>query len=153
VLELHRYLGGLAVIFTGVHVAGIVADSYTHFGLSDILLPLASAWKPGAVAWGIASLYLLVAIELTSLAKRRLPARVWRTVHFASFPLFLTSTLHALTAGTDTTNRLFKVVAIGVTGLVIALTARRIDQAQGTTGPAPRSEEAAARGRALSRRG
>jgi hypothetical protein len=129
VLELHRYLGGLATIFVGVHVAGIVADSYTHFGPTDILVPFASSWRPWAVAWGIASMYLLVAIELTSLARRRLPARLWRTVHFASFPLFVTSSVHALTAGSDAGNRLFKVVVIAVTALVIGLTARRFDQA------------------------
>jgi ferric reductase like protein len=131
VLELHRYLGGLATIFVGVHVAGIVADSYTHFGPSDLLVPFASSWRPWAVAWGIASMYLLVAIELTSLAKRQLPPRLWRSVHFASFPLFATSTIHALAAGTDTGNRLFKVVLIAVTALVIGLTARRVDQAPG----------------------
>jgi len=52
ILDLHRFLGGLATIFVGVHVLAILADSYTNFGLSDVLLPLASKWHPVAVAWG-----------------------------------------------------------------------------------------------------
>src|ERR1700682_5890473 len=84
-LDLHRALGGLAVIFTGIHVVGIMLDSYVHFGLSEVLVPLASAWHPVAVAWGIVAFYLLTAVEVTSLARRRLPNRFWRRVHFASF--------------------------------------------------------------------
>src|SRR4051812_12429811 len=91
-LDLHRYLGGLAAVFTTVHVLTIIADSYVHFGLADILVPLASGWRPLAVAWGVVAMYLLLAVELTSLARKQLPKRVWRAVHFASFPLFLSAT-------------------------------------------------------------
>ena len=68
---MHRFLGGAAVTFTGLHVAGLVADSYVHFGVADVLVPGASSWRPGAVAPGVVSLYLLAAVELTSLFMRR----------------------------------------------------------------------------------
>ena len=68
ILDLHRHLGGLAVIFTAIHLIGIAADSYVTFGWADIFVPMASEWKPGAVAFGVVSLYLLLAIEATSLA-------------------------------------------------------------------------------------
>jgi hypothetical protein len=55
-LDLHRYLGGLALVFLGVHVVAIVLDGYVHFGLSQVLVPFASTWHPGAVAWGIVGL-------------------------------------------------------------------------------------------------
>ena len=54
-LSMHRWLGGLTVSFTAVHIGALVADSYVHFGLTEILVPYASEWKPGAVAWGIVS--------------------------------------------------------------------------------------------------
>src|SRR5205823_5045521 len=110
-LDLHRWLGGVALIFTGVHVGALLADQYVHFGLTSVLVPFASKWHPVAVAWGVVSLYLLLAIELTSLARARLPKNVWRRVHFASFVLFLVSTIHGLTAGTDTKSAMAKVVA------------------------------------------
>jgi hypothetical protein len=100
-LDLHRFLGGLAALFVAVHLGGLVADGYIHFGPAELLVPLASAWKPVAVAWGIVAFYLLLAVELTSLARRRLPARVWRWVHMSSLPLWVISTVHLLTAGTD----------------------------------------------------
>ena len=44
-------------------------------GPAELFVPLASAWKPGAVAWGVVALYLLLAIEITSLLQRRIPRR------------------------------------------------------------------------------
>ena len=70
-LDLHRYLGALAVVFTGIHVGALIADSYVHFDVVDVLVPFASSWRPGAVAWGVVAVWLLAAVELTSLAKRR----------------------------------------------------------------------------------
>src|SRR5436190_7471863 len=110
-LDLHRYMGGLAALFTGVHVLAILADTYVHFDLVSVLVPFASSWRPAAVAWGVCGFYLLLAVELTSLARRQLPKKVWRAVHFASFPLFLSATVHALTAGTDAGSWVFEVAA------------------------------------------
>ena len=47
-LDLHRYVGGLTVVFLGVHLGALVADSYVHFGVADLLVPFASSWKTGA---------------------------------------------------------------------------------------------------------
>lgn len=105
-LDMHRFLGGGAVIFTSLHLTGLVADTYVHFGAADLLVPFASSWRPGAVALGVVSLYLLVAIELTSLLMRRLPRRVWRKIHLTSFGLFWAATYHFILAGTDAGNAL-----------------------------------------------
>jgi hypothetical protein len=51
-LDLHRYLGGLALTFTGIHLADLLLDSYIQFDVLDLLVPFAAAWRPGAVAWG-----------------------------------------------------------------------------------------------------
>ena len=100
-LDLHRHLGGLAVVFTGVHLAGLFADTYVVFGWRELFIPFASTWKPGAVAWGIVAFYALIAVEITSLLQRHLPRTWWRRVHFLSFPLFVFATAHLVTAGTD----------------------------------------------------
>lgn len=128
-LDLHRFLGGLGLVFTGVHVLGLMLDSYVHFGPVEILVPFASSWQPAAVAWGVIDLYLLAAVELTSLLRSRLPRSLWRATHFLSFPLFGFSTLHALTAGTDagTTAWQMLMALLGATvlGLIAARQVRR----------------------------
>jgi predicted ferric reductase len=128
VLDLHRYLGGLATVFTGIHVGAIVADSYLHFGVADVLVPLASGWRPVAVAWGVVGLWLLVAVQATSLLRRWLPRRLWRVVHYLSLPLFAVATAHGLTSGSDTRTPLAFVTVVAVVALIAGLTAERFDR-------------------------
>jgi DMSO/TMAO reductase YedYZ heme-binding membrane subunit len=123
-LDLHRGLGALALVFTGVHVVAIMGDTYVHFGLASVLVPFAATWHPVAVAWGIASLYFLAAVEITSLLRKRLSNTLWRRVHYLSFPLFVTSTLHALTAGTDAVTPMALItllLALGAVGILAAV--------------------------------
>lgn len=100
-LDLHRWTGGLALVLTGAHVVALLADSYVHLDLGDVLVPLASEWKPGPVAWGVVALWLLVAVEVTSLLMRRLPKRLWRAVHLSSYGVAVAATIHGVSAGTD----------------------------------------------------
>ena len=129
ILDLHRWLGGLALTFTGVHVVSLLFDTYVHFGLVSVLVPFATSWHPGAVAWGVVSLYLLAAVEVTSLLKSRIPKSVWRKTHFASFVLFVTSTVHGLTAGTDTGATMLRIGALMTAALFAGLTAARLVEA------------------------
>ena len=145
-LDLHRFLGGLATIFVGVHMIGLVADSYAHFGPAELLVPLASSWKPIPVAWGVAGFYLLVAVEATSLARRRLPARLWRLIHIASLPLWVVSTLHLLTAGTDARNPLVQwAVVISTAGVLFTTLVRVLSPRAAQRSAAARTAVAARR--------
>jgi predicted ferric reductase len=130
ILDLHRFLGGLALLFTGIHVGALVADSYVHFGLSEVLVPFASAWHPVAVAWGVIALYLLIAVELTSLARKRISKRMWRLTHYLSFPLFVLTTGHALSAGTDWATLLLRWSVILVSAVITGLTLVRLNKAE-----------------------
>ncbi len=107
-LSLHRWLGGLTISFLAIHIAALVADSYVEFGVADIAIPYASEWKPGAVAFGVLAAWLLVAVQLTSLAMRRLPRKFWRAVHLTSYVAFWLTSMHAAFAGTDATSWLYR---------------------------------------------
>lgn len=100
-LDLHRWTGGMAVALTGAHVVALIADSYVHFDVADVLVPFAAGWRPGAVAWGVAAFWLLLAVEVTSLLRRRLPRALWRAVHLSSYAVAVAATVHGVTAGTD----------------------------------------------------
>lgn len=115
-LDLHRFLGGFACVLTAVHLGALVADSWVHIGWLEVLVPLASRWRPGPVAWGVVSLYVLVAVEVSSLLGRRVPMRVWRRIHLLSFLLWVTATVHTLSAGTDASHP----AVLGVTWLSVA---------------------------------
>jgi DMSO/TMAO reductase YedYZ heme-binding membrane subunit len=124
-LDLHRWLGGLTVSFVAIHLGALVADSYTDFTLSDLAIPFAADWKPGAVAVGVIAAWLLAAIELTSLAMKRLPQRVWRAIHLTSYAAFWLTSLHAALAGTDRSQWLYQLTAAAsIVAVAWALTYR-----------------------------
>lgn len=126
-LDLHRYIGGLAVTFVGVHMVSLMLDPFVKFTIGDLLVPFASTqYKPNAVAWGIVATYLLVAVEVTSLLKKRIPLRLWRGVHLTSYALYAFATVHLLTAGTDRFNPVLRWTVLTSVGAVVFFTAYRL---------------------------
>jgi hypothetical protein len=124
-LAMHRYLAALAIGATAVHVIALLADSYIQFRIIDVLVPMASPWRPGALTWGIIALYLLLIVEITSLVADRMPRRVWWAIHLSSFVLFTLGTIHGLQAGTDAGNALVRIVTIvGIAEVVFVLGVR-----------------------------
>lgn len=101
VLDLHRFLGALACVATALHVGALLFDQFVGFSLVDVMVPYATRYRPTALAWGIVAFDLLLIVEGSSLLMRVLSRRVWHTIHLASFLVFATTTVHALTAGTD----------------------------------------------------
>lgn len=125
-LDLHRWLGGLSVTFTGIHLLGLVLDDYVEFGWRELLVPFASSWNPGAVAWGIVAFYVLVAVQVTSLLMRRLPRRVWKAIHLLSFGLFFAAAIHGAQAGTDVGSAFYRSTTAGILVAVVFTTAYRV---------------------------
>lgn len=120
-LDLHRFLGLLTMIAVGVHLLGLWADNYVHFGWRELFVPFGSTWRPVAVTWGVVATYFLVAVEVTSWAMRRLPRRLWHTVHLSSFIVFGGSTIHAFQSGTDAMNTLVQWLVFTGTAFVVFL--------------------------------
>lgn len=125
-LDLHRFLGGATVIFTGIHLAGLVADTYVHFGVADLLVPFASSWRTGAVAAGVVAFYLLLAVELSSLVMRRIPRRWWKGIHLTSYGVFFIGMIHGALAGTDSGNPIYIGSMVALIALVTGLTVHRV---------------------------
>ena len=70
-------------------------------------------------------LYLLVAVEVTSLLVRRLPRSIWLAVHLSSYPLFAMTTAHLLLAGSDVSSPVVRLVVLAAIGEVTFLSAYR----------------------------
>ncbi len=129
-LDLHRFLSMLSIVFLSVHLVALVPDNFVHFSWAELFVPYASEWRPGAVAWGIVAFWLLVAVQVTSLLRPRLPNRLWRSAHYLSFVVWAAATVHLLTAGTDADVLLFRVVQGVVVTAVLAFTVLRVRAAR-----------------------
>ena len=125
-LDLHRWLGGLTITFTGVHAAALMLDSYVDFGVVDILVPGASSWNPAAVAWGVVSMWMLVAVQISSLFMKRLPRHLWKGIHLLSYLMLWTGIIHGVQAGTDAGNPFYVWSMACLSLVVVFLTAYRI---------------------------
>ena len=134
-LDVHRMLGALAMILTLVHVVSILVDGFVDFGVVDVLVPFAVTWKPVAVAAGIVALYLLAAVEITSLVRQRISNQTWRRVHYLSFVLFVLASVHFVAAGTDAASPLTVGVVVTAVVAVIVLTGYRIHKVIGAVHP------------------
>ena len=51
---------------------------------------------------GIVALYLLLAVWVTTLLRKRIGHRLWRRVHGLAFAVYAAATVHGLGAGSDT---------------------------------------------------
>ncbi len=150
-LDLHRFLSTLSVVFTAIHLGGLVLDDFVYFGLAELLVPFAYEAQAGDVAWGIVAVYLLVAVELTSLLMRRLPRRVWRSVHRLSFLVYGFATIHGWRAGTDTGNPLYAVAVVASVFVVTFLTLAMLFGVRGARPPSQSEANRPMRDRDLSR--
>ena len=128
-LDLHRFLGTLSVVFTAIHVVALMADSFVTITIVHVLVPFTGNYHTAAMAWGVLALYFLVAVELTSLFRKHLPKRAWRAVHYLSFPLFVSATAHFLLIGTDRTTAPARLGVLATVAAVSAATLVRIIQA------------------------
>lgn len=140
VLDVHRMLGGLAVLLVGVHVGALLLDSFVSFDVVDVLVPFASTSSPAAVAAGVVAFWMLAAVEVTSLLRNRIPNRVWRRVHMLSFAVFVLASAHFVAAGTDATSPVAIIGLLAVISTVVGVTLIRVMRLvapAGSTGPRP----------------
>lgn len=130
-LDLHRFLGVLSLVFTLVHMVALWVHATWEFkefpfGPMELLVPFQSKYKPGAVAWGVVGFYLLLAVQISSWLMRRIRRKVWHAIHLSSFLLFVFATIHTFTAGTDRNNRLVQLLAILGVVMVVSLVVVRL---------------------------
>jgi ferredoxin-NADP reductase/DMSO/TMAO reductase YedYZ heme-binding membrane subunit len=115
---IHEFVGALAVVFTVVHLASVLASNDLRIGVLQLLIPFTRTDSPVAQGCGVLAFYLLATVMLTSWARAVLPWRWWRRVHLLAFPLWGLACAHTVLAGTDTAHPLLHWTGVGF-GVVI----------------------------------
>jgi predicted ferric reductase len=124
--DVHRFVGLLAGSFIALHVVALLFDSYLPFSLRSVLVPGAAPYRPLAVAAGVISAELLVALAITNRYRKQLPHRFWRRAHYLNFAVWLLALVHGIAAGTDSTTAWALGLYVVSAGAVVGLTARRV---------------------------
>jgi hypothetical protein len=125
-LDLHNWLGGLALIFTGVHIAAAWLQSDSGIGIGQILIPGTAGADAWPITWGVPATYLLAAAVFTTWPRKLGNRRLWRMIHVGSVAGTGLALLHSYQSGSEASRVIFQAgltVLVGVTvyGLAIRL--------------------------------
>jgi DMSO/TMAO reductase YedYZ heme-binding membrane subunit len=101
-IAVHQFLATAAFVLLGVHLGGVLMDSFVKFKPLDVLVPMHSAFKAVPVAFGIFGMYALAVVTISSWARKKLSTKTWRALHLLAVPAFALSLVHGIFAGTDT---------------------------------------------------
>ncbi|MEY2478366.1 MAG: hypothetical protein QOG87_3681 [Actinomycetota bacterium] len=124
-LDLHNWLGGLALAMIGVHLVAVYTDQGSGIGLAQLLVPGASSF---AITWGVIATYLVAIAVFTTWPSRRLRPARWRTVHLGSVLGAVLAGLHAYQAGSDASSLAFRLGLMALAGFgVYAFLVRILD--------------------------
>jgi DMSO/TMAO reductase YedYZ heme-binding membrane subunit len=105
-LDLHNWLGGLALAMTAVHLIAVYLDQNSGVGAAELLVPGASSF---AITWGVIAAYLLAVAVFTSWPRKRLRPTRWRIVHLGSVLGAALAGVHAYQAGSDAAELAFQI--------------------------------------------
>lgn len=98
---LHRNLSLTAVVFLALHVVTAVTDPFAHLGWAAAVVPFTSWYRTVWVAMGTVAGELMAAVVASSLLRRQLGHRAWRTVHWLAYASWPVALIHGIGAGTD----------------------------------------------------
>jgi predicted ferric reductase len=101
IFSLHAFTTQLAYGFLALHFVSLAADPTIRFGPKQLLVPFATTWREPWSGFGILAAALLIVIGVSFAIKRVIGQRVWRALHWLTFPLYGLSLLHGLGAGSD----------------------------------------------------
>lgn len=99
--ELHQFLATLTGVLIAGHLITLTLDPFLPFSVLNLLEPVNEPYRPLAVGLGVAAMYAMVALLLSSWLRRHLSYRFWRGLHYVSFAAFALVTVHGLLAGSD----------------------------------------------------
>ena len=124
--SLHRNVSLLAMVFLVLHILTSVLDSFAPIGLLDAVIPFVGSYRPFWLGLGAVSFDLLLAVTITSLARRRVGHRAWRAVHWLSYASWPVALLHGFGTGSDVKATWLLALSIGCLLAVLAAVLARV---------------------------
>lgn len=116
-MDLHRGLGGYALIFTGLHlVTAYGAD--IGVSIAKVFVPNASSVSTTAYTLGVLAFYGMAITVFTTWPRRLLQRRLWHLVHLLSIPAAVAAAVHGWQLGTDATTPWYMALMVALTALV-----------------------------------
>lgn len=133
----HEQTSLLGLGFTLVHVLALLGDTYIGFSLPQLFLPFASSYAPFWVGLGQLGLILMALVTGSFYLRRQIGTSTWRTLHYASFAVFVLALAHGIWSGSDSGALWAIVLYAGSAVSVLVMTVYRVLASRATTRPVP----------------
>ncbi len=135
---LHKNVSLLAVVFLMTHVLSTVFDSLSPVRLLNAIVPFTGSYRPLGIGLGVVAIDLLAALIITSLLRKHMSYRTWRTVHWSAYACWPIAMLHGLDSGTDAATPWARAVYLACAAVVVAGVAWRVSAVVSEPARAPR---------------
>ncbi len=122
VTDVHRFLALLALAATSVHGLALVLDRSITITLADLLVPGGIPYRPIATGVGVVAAELMLVVYVSFSQRKRIGAKNWRRLHWATYGVFAAMVVHGAGSGTDTKEAWVRGLYAITVGLVIAAT-------------------------------
>ncbi len=103
-LNLHRWLGALALGFLAIHLGLLLVDPVIRFTIPQMLIPGIAPWEPFAVALGTLAMWFMLPVSAIGRLRQKLGkngARLFQKSHLIAYAAWPLATAHYVLAGTD----------------------------------------------------
>ena len=122
----HRDLALVSLVFLALHIITAVVDPFTSLGIVAAAVPFGSSYRTLWLGLGTLSFELGLAVGLTSLFRRVVGARLWRSVHWLAYACWPLALLHSLGTGTDAHSAWLLGITIVCIGAVLGCLVARV---------------------------
>ncbi len=128
----HRDVSLLVIVFLIIHIVTSVLDRFAPISLTAAVIPFISSYRPLWLGLGTLAFDLILALTITSLARRRLGYASWRAVHWFAYASWPVAVLHGIGTGSDTKVAWMLALTALCVAAVAAAAGLRFARGQGT---------------------
>jgi hypothetical protein len=124
-MEWHKMLAIMGLLLVALHGVALFMDSFINFSWFNLLVPMPGPYRSLWVGFGIVAMWLMILVSATAGMRKHFKASTWKGIHFASYAVFISVTIHGLMSGTDSALPWMLGIYILSTALVVGVASRR----------------------------
>ena len=126
VTDLHRFLALLGLGAIALHGVALTLDTFAPLRWTALLVPGQASYRPLWTGAGVVSAEAMALVYLSFRIRKRIGVKNWRRLHWATYGIFASATLHGLLGGSDSGQPWALYLYLGSFGLVITATVWRV---------------------------
>jgi DMSO/TMAO reductase YedYZ heme-binding membrane subunit len=116
----HRLIALSLTFAIAIHLVSLLFDEFLKFTVVDLLVPFSSSFEPLYVGLGIIGFYIFLAVIISSLFFIHKTPKIWRLLHYLTYPVFILIFLHGILVGTDTFTNIMQNIYWS-TGIIVGI--------------------------------